>query len=156
MNISKNCPDSSDMCDINCLNCPKRRHSLLSELNPGELSILDKNRYVVEYKAGEVIYKEGGKSQGLLCLNKGKIKITRTGASGNEQIVALKKPVDFIGFQALMGEYNYMTSAIALEDVSICINDKKDFFEVISKNSYLAFKIIRFIRQCNSLICWKV
>jgi CRP/FNR family transcriptional regulator, polysaccharide utilization system transcription regulator len=143
METGKNYPASSDMCDINCLNCPKRRHSLLSELNPFELSILDKNRYVVKYKAGEVIYKEGGKSQGLLCLNKGKVKITRTGASGNEQIVALKKPVEFIGFQALMGEYNYMTSAVALEDVSICINDKKDFFKVINNNSHLAFKIIR-------------
>jgi CRP-like cAMP-binding protein len=114
-------------------------------LNPAELAVLEKNRYVVEYKAGEVIYKEGGKSQGLLCLNKGKVKIIRMGTSGNEQIVALKKPVDFIGFQALMGEYNYMTSAIALEDVSICINDKKDFFKVISNNSHLAFKIIRLL-----------
>jgi CRP-like cAMP-binding protein len=98
---------------------------------------------VVEYKAGELIYKEGGKPQGLLCLNKGKVKITKIGVTGNEQIVGLKKPVDFIGFHALMGENNYLTSAFALEDVTICIIDKTDFFKAITNNSALAFKIIR-------------
>ena len=124
MSIIRNCATLSDMCNVSCINCLKRRQSLLTELNPDELAILNKNRYVVEYKAGEVIYKEGGKPQGLLCLNKGKVKITRIGVTGNEQIVALKKPVDFIGFHALMGENNYLTSAFALEDVSICIIDK--------------------------------
>jgi CRP-like cAMP-binding protein len=132
----------SDMCEISCVNCLKRKQSLLAELNFEELSELNINRHVVEYKLGEVIYKEGGKPQGLLCLNKGKVKITRIGVSGNDQIIGLKKPVDFIGFHALMGDFNYMTSAYALEDVSICIIDKSDFFKIISKNSNLAFKII--------------
>lgn len=143
MNTVRNCSSSSEMCNVTCMDCLKRRQSLLSELNPAELAILEKNRYVVEYKTGEIIYKEGGKPQGLLCLNKGKVKITRVGISGNEQIVALKKPVDFIGFDALMGDHNYATSAIALEDVSICIVDKNDFFKIISNNSHLAFKIFR-------------
>ncbi len=147
MGISSNSSTLSDMCTVSCSTCLKRRKSLLSELNPTELAILNHKRYVVEYKSGETIFKEGAKPQGLLCLNQGKVKITRTGVIGNEQIVALKKPVDFIGFRALMGEYNYLTSAIALEDVSVCIVDKADFFNIVDNNSHLAFKIIRRFAQ---------
>lgn len=126
-----------------CMHCVKRQHSLLSELSYDELRKLNKNRYVVDYKAGETLCKEGTKSLGLICLNKGKVKITRSGTSGSEQILSLKKTVDFIGFRTLMNGSTYASSAIALEDVSVCIIDRKDFFNVLSKNEELSFKIIR-------------
>jgi CRP-like cAMP-binding protein len=126
-----------------CMNCRKKKHSLICDLSFDELVLLNNNKYEVLFKAGETICKEGMRPQSLLCLNKGKVKIIRTRSNGNEQIVALKKPVDFIGFRALMGGNSYSTSAIALEDSVICIIDKNDFFKVIENNSSLAFKIIR-------------
>ena len=127
------------------MNCSMRDHSLLNELRYEELEVLNKNRYTVSYKAGETICKEGSKSLGLLCLNKGKVKIIRRGTNGTEQIVALRKSVDFIGFRTLVGENVYMASAVALEDVTICIIDKNDFFKVIGDNKQLAFRIIRLL-----------
>ncbi len=133
-----------------CMACRKKNHSLLNELSTDELAILNKNKYEANYVAGERICKEGTKPLGLLCLNKGKVKITRIGMNGNEQIVGLKKPVDFIGFRALMGGTKCWTSAFALENSSVCIIDKNDFFEVIGNNSRLSYKIIQFF--ANELI----
>ena len=99
------------------MNCREKKHSLLNGLNCDELALLNRNKYSVSYNAGETIYKQGTKPIGLLCLHKGKVKISRLGANGNEQIVALKRPVDFIGFRALMGDNNYLTSAVALVTV---------------------------------------
>ncbi len=145
MSIPFNCFDLSDA-DVNtCMNCRKRKRSLINELSFNELSILEGSRHVVSYKPGETIYKEGTKPTELLCLSEGKVKITRKGAFGGEQIVALKKPVDFIGFRALMGGEMYSTTAVALENSNLCFIDKKDFFEVIANNSRLAFKIIQFL-----------
>ena len=127
-----------------CIDCHKKKHSLLSGLSDDELNVLNENKYEVFYEAGETICKQGTKPSGLLCLYQGKVKITRLGLNGEEQIVALKKPVDFIGFRALMGKNAFLTSAVALEDTSICILDKNDFFNVIGNNSRLAFKIINF------------
>lgn len=126
-----------------CMNCIKRQHSLLSDLSFDELKLLNKNRYVVPYEAGETICKEGTKSLGLLCLNKGKVKITRSGTGGTEQILSLKKTVDFIGFNTLINGSIYASSAIALENVSVCIIDRNDFFKVLSQNKELSFKIMR-------------
>lgn len=128
---------------LRCSTCLKRRLSLLCHLTPSELLILEKNRYEVRFKTGETIYSAGTKPRGLLCLNEGKVKISRLGINGTEQIVSFKKPVDFIGFRALMGEYNYLNSAVALEDTTICHIDKIDFFEVVKNNSDLIFKIFR-------------
>ena len=129
------------------MNCVKRCHSLLNELSYDELKTLDQNRYTVSFSANETICKEGTKSLGLICLNKGKVKISRSGMIGAEQILALKKPVDFIGFRTLMNGNTYLSSAIAIDDVSVCIIDKQDFFKVIANNEQLAFKIIRFLSQ---------
>jgi len=129
------------------MNCVKRCHSLLNELSYDELKTLDQNKYTVSFRANETICKEGAKSLGLICLNKGKVKISRSGMIGAEQILALKKPVDFIGFRTLMNGNTYLSSAIAIDDVSVCIIDKQDFFKVIANNEQLAFKIIRFLSQ---------
>ena len=51
-----------------------------------------------------------------------------------------------------MGDYNNVTSAVALEEAVICIIDKRDFFQVIHNNSQLAFKIIRsFAHELNAV-----
>lgn len=138
---------SPDTGNNSCMNCSMRKHSLIDELSYEELEALNKNRYRVSYKAGESICKEGTKSPGLICLNEGKVKITRRGTNGAEQILSLRKPVDFIGFRALIQENVCLDSAIALEDVSVCIIDKNAFFKIIGDNKHLAFKIIRLLAR---------
>ena len=129
--------------DNSCLYCTKRSNSLLNDLSNNELKILNSNKYEVSYKSGEIICREGTKPFGLICLNKGKVKIVRRGINGKEQIVGLKKAVDFIGFKALIGGGSCLSSATTLEDSNICVIEKKDFFKVIENNNKLAFKIMK-------------
>ena len=141
MSLSSLTDDSKN----SCLNCFKRRDSLLSDLGARELKIIDKNRYTVSYKPGEIICKEGTKPLGLICLNKGKVKMVRRRLNGTEQIVGLKQSVDFIDFRALMVGNTCLSSSIALEASNVCIIKKKDFFKAIEINSKLALKIIRYL-----------
>jgi CRP-like cAMP-binding protein len=130
-----------------CINCTKRKNSLFRDLSNDELRSLDKNKYSVFYRSGEIICKEGSKPLGLICLNKGKVKIVRRGVNGTNQIIGLKKSVDFIGFRDLMRENSCLASSVALEDSDICIIKKKDFFKVIEGNNNLAFKIMKLLAQ---------
>ena len=126
-----------------CLNCTQRKNSLLNDLSYDELQVIDKNRYSVTYKSGEVICKEGTKPLGLICLTRGKVKTVRRDLNGTEHIVGLKKSVNFIGFRALMGGNSCSSSSITLEDSAVCIIKKKDFFDVIKSSKNLAFKIMK-------------
>jgi CRP/FNR family transcriptional regulator len=126
-----------------CMNCIKKEHSLLNELAYHELETLENNRTVVDYKKGEVICKEGTRPLGLLCLNAGKVKIMRKAHNGIEQIIALKKPVNFINLRAVVNDEPYHTSAISLDDSSVCIIGQENFLKVINNNPGLSLKIIR-------------
>ena len=130
---------------ISCLNCTRRNNSLFSDLSNEELKRINEDRYCVNYKLGEVICRTGTKPMGLICLNKGKVKIIRKGINGTDQIIGLKKAVDFIGFRALMGGNSCLASYVALEDSTICVIKKKKFYKVIEGNSKLALKIMKLL-----------
>lgn len=129
--------------ETGCSGCLHRRQSLFGVLTAAELATLEKSRYRISYREGEVIFKEDTKPSGLLCLQSGKVKVVRRGIDGNDQIVALKKPGDFLGFKALVQESRYSATAYALEDCSVCIVDRKEVLAVIHQSPRLPMEIIR-------------
>jgi len=130
--------------EVNCMNCRIKRDSLFNDLSFEELTVLNEKRYTMSFKAGEVICKTGSRPLGLFCLTSGKVKISQWGQNGVEQIVALKKPVDFIGFRTVMLDCQSPVSAIALEDSTVCVIDKNDLYKVVQNNNKLAFKFMRY------------
>lgn len=117
--------------------------SVFSVLNTDEKEQLKRNSTCTQYKKNDIIYKEGDKPSGLICLSKGKVKIFKEGVGGREQIVRMAKPVGFIGYRAIFAEQNYLASAEAIEDCVICTIEKEALFKILKTNSDLAFSIIR-------------
>jgi len=116
-------------------------------LTKKEKEILRKNQTLTTYKKGEIIYKEGEKPNGLICLIEGKAKIFKEGVGGREQIVRMAKPVGFIGYRALFAEEGYISSALALEDCLVCTFEKSSVFKVMQSNSRLAMNIVRYMAR---------
>ncbi len=130
-----------------CEGCIDNKDSIFSVLTDKEKLFLKENIACVHYKKGENIFKEGFKPYGLILLSKGKVKIFKEGIGGREQIVRLAKANDFIGFRALFADDYYNASAIALDNSSICIIDKKKLLTLIHANSNLALQIIKQIAK---------
>ncbi|MEE4198763.1 MAG: Crp/Fnr family transcriptional regulator [Bacteroidales bacterium] len=126
-----------------CHNIIDNQMSVFSVLSKDEKDQLKKNSTCTYYKKGDIIYKEGDKPNGLICLSKGKVKIFKEGVGGREQIVRMAKPVGFIGYRALFAEQNYLASAEAIEDSVICTIEKETLYNVLHTNSDLSFNIIR-------------
>lgn len=134
-------------CLGNCVGCLKVNLSLFSDLNENELELINRGRDKFYYKKGDIIFKEGDQPNGLNCLSLGKVKLVKAGKIEDEFIVGLLRPVDFLGFDHLMSNSPYSYSAIALEEVEVCIVKKEHLFGVISKNVGLATKIIDHLSQ---------
>jgi CRP-like cAMP-binding protein len=134
-------------CIGNCVGCLKVNYSLFSELSENELETLNNNRSKLFFKKGDYIFLEGAMPVGLYCLNHGKVKMIKQGKIEEEFIVALHKPVDFLGFDNLMSNSPYTYTAIALEDVSICVIKKENLFSVIESVPELSMKIINYLSQ---------
>lgn len=142
--------------NTNCVICGRKCLSLLEGLSDGELSLLEEKRVIVSYRAGETIYKEGLTPIGLLCLNIGKAKIiVSRNTDKKEVIVELKKPVDFIGFTELMNDCRYQTTAVAMEDSSVCVIDRDDFFKVLKDNSDFSLRVMKLLANELTKSQWK-
>jgi len=126
-----------------CQNCLDNRMSVFNVLTKEEREILSSTHVCVTYLKGDIIYREGEKPSGLLCLSSGKVKIFKEGVGGREQIVRMAKPIGFIGYRALFAEENYMASAIAIEDSTICFIHKESLLKVLRTNAELSLNIIR-------------
>ena len=129
--------------DISCDNCFISKSSVFIVLTDEEKEILRRNHSCSYYKKGEVIYKEGDKPTGLICLSEGKVKIFKEGVGGREQIVRMAKPVGFIGYRALFAEENYIASAIAIEESVVCNIEKEALFQILAKNNQFSGNIIK-------------
>ena len=129
--------------NVECHNIIDNQMSIFSVLNDKEKEQLKTHSTCTYYKKNDIIYKEGDKPSGLICLSKGKVKIYKEGVGGREQIVRMAKPVGFIGYRALFAEQNYLASAEAIEDSVICTIEKETLFNILITNSELAFSIIR-------------
>ena len=130
--------------------CINQKRAFFKYLNSDELNLLSRNKYDVNYKAGEVICKAGSRPEGLICLTEGKVKMTVTARNGNEQIVRLLKAIDFIAFRALLAEQACSASHVCLEDSLVCIIPKEDFFSILRSNTELSKSIMR--KFANDLI----
>ena len=128
---------------INCDQFLYHAKSVFNILSQKEKEFLKQNISCFSFIKSEIIYKEGDKPTGLLCLAEGKVKIFKEGVGGREQIVRMAKPVGFIGYRALFAEEHYIASAVAIEDSLICIIDKNSLFKLLKSNSKLALNIIK-------------
>ncbi len=131
----------------NCENCFESKISILKELTEEEFALLGQYHICRSYQKGELIYKEGDKPTDLLCLSSGKAKIFKEGVGGREQIVRMAKPVGFIGYRALFADDNYISSAVALEDCTVCSIPKFVVYQLLATNNRFAMNIIKYMAR---------
>jgi CRP/FNR family transcriptional regulator len=112
-------------------------------LDNDQVAELNQNKSCSVYKKGQIIFNENAVPNGLYCVNSGKIKLSTLGFDGKEQILRLAKSGDVIGYRALLSNERYHCSAVALEDCSICIIDKKYFQQSIENNHKLLFEVVK-------------
>ncbi len=127
----------------NCIQCNVRMNSLFVGLDTAQLSELLKHKSCSSFKKGQYIFSENGLPQGLYCVNSGKIKLSTAGIDGKEQILRLAKAGDLLGYRSLIASERYSSSAVTLEDSSVCIIDKEYFNTAIITNHILLFELLK-------------
>ncbi|MDO7850597.1 Crp/Fnr family transcriptional regulator [Hymenobacter convexus] len=99
------------------------------------------------YQKGQRIFHEGSPALGLHCVSQGKIKVTKASGDGKEQIVRLAKDGDVLGFQSVLTESRYSTSAVALDDCVVCFIPRADFFRVWQSNVQFSTSLMQMMAK---------
>lgn len=126
-----------------CKDCETQEFSLLDGLDISDLTLLKEKTILRDYKRGDVIFSAGNQPLGLYMIHRGQVKIVTTGLTGKEQIIRLHGPKDLIGYQALVSQENYNTTASVIEDGTLYFIDTKFFKDLTQKYPHLYEFIVK-------------
>lgn len=98
-------------------------------------------------KKNGVVYRSGDKADTIYILKEGRVKIARFSANGKELAVDILEPGDIFGELVIAGEENREANAVAMEDSFVCVINRKDFEDFISKRPDLCLSITKWIGQ---------
>lgn len=100
---------------------------------------------VLFFKKGQLIYHEGSTPLGAYFVDKGKVKIRKTGSLGKEKIVKIATHFELLSFSDLFSRRRYSHTAETLEDSNLLFIPIKVFWEVLNAHhdifSYLLFRL---------------
>lgn len=130
---------------FSCITCQYRKDSVFCGLRENELAKIDSHKGHITYNKGEEIFIEGDRPHGIYCIHGGKVKLSKHGEFGKEQIVRFAKESDVIGYRALLGNEMYDCSAVALEQTEVCFVPKSDFFEIFDNSASLSGNMVKLL-----------
>jgi CRP-like cAMP-binding protein len=126
---------------LNCKDC-KCKHQIFSKLEDYELDEINKNRYEVSFKAGEVMFKQGTPAPHFLCITTGLAKIYIEGF-GKNLIIGLVKPVEYIFGPGVYVDNRHHYSAMAVENSTACLVEVNTFKQLIRNNRDFADEFLK-------------
>jgi CRP-like cAMP-binding protein len=90
-------------------------------LTEQEREILRANSIIQHFRRNDRIYSEDDDPKDMMCLLKGKVKISKQGVGGRSQIIRMIKPIQYFAYRAYFAGEKYLTDASAFEASTVCI-----------------------------------
>lgn len=98
---------------------------------------------VEHFKKNEVIYLEDEYPKALMCLFKGKVKISKNGVGGRSQIIRMVRPIQYFGYRAYFANEPFVTMATAFESSTICFIPMDVVEKILRQNGQFAMFFIQ-------------
>jgi CRP/FNR family transcriptional regulator len=104
------------------------------------------------FRKGEIINHEGEKISNFKYLKSGLVKLYRRTPAGEEQVITITRPFEFVSNMSIFSETRYQYSVSALEDSVVCMV-KLDFIkELFLKNGGFAMSLLTKISRISDKI----
>jgi CRP/FNR family transcriptional regulator len=134
-----------------CASCDFR-DVVFSYLNDKSVEELCDHKEEQFFRKGEIINHEGEKISNFKYLKSGLVKLYRRTPSGDEQVITITRPFEFVSNMSIFSEDRYQYSVSALEDSVVCMV-KLDFIkELFLKNGGFAMGLLTKISMINDKI----
>lgn len=104
------------------------------------------------YLKGEIINHEGEKITDFKYLKTGLVKLYRRSANGEEQVITITRPFEFVSNMSIFSEEKYKYSVSALEDSVVCSINLEFIKSLFRKNGGFAINLMTKISSINDKI----
>lgn len=134
-----------------CINCDFR-DVVFSYLDDPSIEEMCNNKEEQFFRKGEIINHEGEKITNFKYLKSGLVKLYRRTSTGEEQVITITRPFEFVSNMSIFSEDRYQYSVSTLEDSVVC-TVKLDFIkELFLKNGGFAMVLLTKISMINDKI----
>jgi CheY-like chemotaxis protein/CRP-like cAMP-binding protein len=117
------------------------------DVTKGSMEQLQEDHEKRTYHKKEMVYKEGRQPQFLFYIIEGKVRTYKTHEDGKQLVMNLYTAGDFLGYNAILEETAYRTTAEALEQTELALIPKKDFWNLLNKNAEVQMKVIKMLAK---------
>lgn len=139
-----------------CDKCAVETNSLFRHLTREEIDTINFEKDFRHYRRGDVLYQEGNRINGFYCINKGIIKVFKTGFDGKEQIIRFAKKGDIIAYRSVISNEPACTTAEVIEDSYVCFIPSEILFAFVKSNPAFSFELMKLtcheLEEANSYI----
>jgi len=137
--------------DCLCITC-EFREIAFSYLNDEVIQELCRHKKERTYRRGEVIHRGGDLITEFKYLKSGLVKLFRSSKNGDEQIVTITKPFEFVSNMSIFSEERYPYSVAALEESAVCCIDLEYIKRLVIENGGFAMGLLTKISKANEKI----
>ena len=134
-----------------CANCDFR-DVVFSYLDDPSIEELCNNKEEQSFRKGEIINHEGEKIVNFKYLKSGLVKLYRRTSNGEEQVITITRPFEFVSNMSIFSEERYQYSVSALEDSIVCMVKLSFIKELFLKNGGFAMGLLTKISLINDKI----
>ena len=129
----------------NCNTCALRAQAVLCDLEGEDLDEFQQIKRSLDYESRQTVFYEGNVCLGLYLLCMGKVKLTRSSARGQRQIVRILGPGELIEKHVFGERVRHGVTCETLEPSRVCVIDKERYLAVIHRNPKLSIKLIQLL-----------
>ncbi len=134
-----------------CENC-EFRDIVFAYLDEATIQDLCNNKEEQSFGKGEIINHEGEKITSFKYLKSGLVKLYRRTPAGDEQVITITKPFEFVSNMNIFSEDRYRYSVSALEDSVVCTVNLDFIKNLFLKNGGFAMGLLTKISKINDKI----
>jgi CRP-like cAMP-binding protein len=134
-----------------CASC-EFKDVVFSYLDEKAIEELCNNKEEQSFRKGEVINHEGEKITNFKYLKSGLVKLYRRTSTGDEQVITITRPFEFVSNMSIFSEERYQYSVSALEDSVVCMVKLDYIKELFLKNGGFAMGLLTKISMINDKI----
>jgi CRP/FNR family transcriptional regulator, cyclic AMP receptor protein len=118
----------------NCLNCLQAGKHPFCNLGPSSRSFLEDNSIPMEYRRGNILFREGNESSAVFVICSGRVKVSATSREARTLILRIATAGDVLGMGAALRGEEYEVTAEAIEPCHVRALRTKFFKQMIQEN----------------------
>jgi CRP-like cAMP-binding protein len=119
-----------------------RQSKMFSSLSPADLAAVADGCSLRSLQRGEMLFREGEKSEGFYVMQAGSVSIYKVTPDGREQIICVFRPPESFAEVTLATVDNYPANGMALEPSQVIVVNKARFRDLIRRQPELSLHML--------------